>query len=468
MSLRFTFLLMIVFMVLGSFALFDPFQWKEKKEKAAERESRVVWLKNKKLETISFKGPTSLLLVCAEKGGCLLDGGADWRIEAPVQDKADAAAVAAFANGLANLAYSEKIDFEGGARVDPKEFGLDGRRAVTVKPAGEPAFTIELGGPSPVGPNIYVRKEPERLYIVGSHFAQAFDKDLFHWRNKRLFPRVDTAKISSLRWKGKVSVAAEKKDGAWRLSQPVAAAGNFTMFEGLASTLAYAGAKAVLDKGEGRAAALLIEFNDGAPQRLSLAPRAKSLTPGVKEYLARVNETGPYFAVEAAPFDRFLKPLLEYRERTLGGRPEAATELHLKFPRENKAVTLKKVGEDWTYGEAEPLSQERVKALLAALAKAEATAFLPVSGPEGKQFATRPKDVELSWGETRASFFVWDRKLAITEGELPTEVRAYGQDLLRVLPVRLQDLAAANNKVVISEPKEDEHEHEHSHDEHRH
>ena len=117
---------MIVFLILGTFAIFDPLRRQEKAEQKKERESHVLWLKDKKLAsiTVAAKG-SEVKLECAKKDvGCPFDGSGDWILTAPTQDNADSSAVGSLASTLLNLTHSEVVDFSG-STPDPKEFGLD-------------------------------------------------------------------------------------------------------------------------------------------------------------------------------------------------------------------------------------------------------------------------------------------------------------------------------------------------------
>jgi hypothetical protein len=70
--------------------------------------------------------------------------------------------------------------------------------------------------------------------------------------------------------------------------------------------------------------------------------------------------------------------------------------------------------------------------------------------------------------EEKSSFLIVERKSAITGGRVPGEVRAYGEDLLRALPIRLQDLYSANNQVVAPAPEEKEEDGHSNHHHHAH
>ena len=88
--------------------------------------------------------------------------------------------------------------------------------------------------------------------------------------------------------------------------------------------------------------------------------------------------------------------------------------------------------------------------------------------PAAREFHAGKPDVEVTLADGRkAAFLVAGRRVAITEGLVPGEVRAYGGEFLRLLPIRPEDLYESHNQLA-PQPKETEHEHdhEHGHDEH--
>ncbi len=463
MSARAILLLMLIFMILGSFAFFNPFR--EKKEEQAERDARVLWLKNKKLEQISLPGQ-KITLQCVLPAGCPFDGTGEWRLLSPVQDEGDASTIGSFASTLFQLKVEEKIDFEN--PPDTQEFGLGLGKTVELKVQGENTpYILEVGKNTPVGPNVYLRNkaEPLRLYVVPSYFSEMLTKDLFHWRNKRLFPKAVVEKVTALEWQGKTSVTAKKAEGKWLLERPVKAPANFIMLEGIASTLVYASAKAVAEKAPLGKPLWQAGFSEGEKQHhLELFPGAKK-----GEYLAQVAKQT--YVVDAVPFERLNKPLLEYRERKLFPLQDktAVKEMIFHFPREKKSLHLKKDGKQWIADETkEPLAQERIDTLLGRLLSSEAHAFFPSTSQAALVFSKNPKDVEvklLGPQEYSARFLVLERKSLLTESPVPGELSAYGADLLQVMPIRPQDLYQANNTVVVSEPTKepDGHDHSHSH-----
>lgn len=460
--------LMLLFMGLGSIAFFDPFRIEEKRSRQEEEDKQIFLFKEKVVQEISIQnGAKSVKLVCASSEGCRLDGAAEWKVEEPVQDQGDSSAIATLANSVVNLRSIEKVPLD--SPMDPKEFGFEqGHPSIEVK-AKEGIFRLETGSPTPVGPNVYVRipGDSRNLFIVAAYFPQMLDKEVFHWRNKRIFPGLESEKVVSLSWKApSFSLSAKKEEGAWKIQAPVQAPANTVMMEGLVSTLVYASAKGVLDKAVKAKPELEIEFPGG---RLLLSPRAGS-SGSAREYVAEAN--GRFYVLDAVPFDRFRKGLLEYRDRRLFPGLAHLEEIELVFPRQDKRLLLKRGANSWAMAggdqPTEELSQARLTQISSALEQGEASAFLPATNPGAREFRRHKPDLEVILpGGRKASFLVAERKMALTEGVLPGEVRAFSGPFLTALPIRFEDLYASHNKLAPQLNKEED-AHDHSHHGHAH
>lgn len=465
MSLKTTFVLMVTFLVLGSFALFDPFGLRAKREQEKEREGLVFWLKDKKLESIRVKHEKlEARFECAKKDGCEFDSSADWNLVAPVKDQADPSSVGSLASSTLSLNPVETVDLE--HEPDPKEFGLDSPSAeleLRVKGESEP-YTLRFGKESAVGPNVYAvsNRAPKRIYMIASYFPGMLKKELFHWRNKRLFPKLESENVERIEWQTGSKIYAIRKDkGEWRLEKPLDAAANKIMSEGLVSTLVYASAKDVISESGGGRGKPVYQFSirtKEGEEKLSLYA-APPKSPGEKVFLAHASGAKGLYSVDATVFDRFGKDLLEYRERRMLSYDEknGIDEMELYFPREKKRIVLKLAENDWTAAEgdkpAETLSQTRIKNFLDALSIAEATGF-ERGGANAALFRRVPGDLELQLRSSGAlvkklRFVLSGRNKVLSDGEMPNEVRILGEDFLKSLPVRFVDLYESHNKQVV-------------------
>jgi hypothetical protein len=472
--------LMILFIGLGYLAFFEPLRTQQQEDEKNERESHVVWLKDKRVLGFEINGQKgNVAIECAKSDkNCPFDGSGDWNVLKPDTDHADASAVGTMLSSVLNLTHNQKIDFDNG--FDAKEFGLD-HPTVTLRLrlAKDPnPVTLSFGKAHPVSPNVYlsVGGDSHHLYLVPNYLVDMVDQEPFHWRNKHLFGGVEAANINEIHWKsGKLGLvqAARNSDG-WRLVKPRAVAASRNMFEGLANTLALTTAKSVFapsrDTPEAKKALkgapdLEVNFAAGAGEhviRLFPLLGADKARPG-RDRLAVVDELAPVYKVDAATFDRFGKDLPEYRQRSVLGEQERASvdEMRLEFPRDKSEITFHLKDGIWTPVKGGELlqgklvSQARLNAFLDGLRDFDYRTFLPVSGasPEARAWKKETPDlrVELSAGgksTLRAAFLVFERKLALTESE--GDVRTLTEPFLKVLLVRVADLTASSNQSVIT------------------
>jgi hypothetical protein len=475
LSPKTTFVLMILFMVVGSFAFFDPFGWEAKREEKKEMEQYVVWLKEKKLESIEIKKEEKTIqLTCKAAEGCPFDGTGNWDLISPLQDLADPSSVGSLASSILNMTFIEKVDFD--SAPDPKEFGL-GKAEVSWKLKGEEkTYSLVLGGAAPAGPNVYLqyKDQPNRLYVVASFFSQILEKDLFHWRNKRIFPSMESEDVAEISFQGKTTLSAKKKENAWAIESPIQAPANRIQLEGLVSTLIYLNAKSVIEKpAKYGAPQLAIQLKNKAGTEAQLKFfSVKEGKPG--EWIA--SDGNRFYWVESYPFERFKKNLIEYRERKLFPQNTYADveKVKFRFPREKTEVEFEKQKDQWVTKEKqkEAISELRVKSMIQRLMDAEVDLFLEKKSQAAKLFQEQTPDLEVELAgkdfQRKRRFLVVGRKSAITEGLVSEEVGSLGEAFLKVMPIRLADFYESNNKVVLPEGVKEEVEdgNDHSHGEH--
>lgn len=520
-NLKTTFVLMIVFMVVGSFAFFDPFGWEAKKEENAEKEDHVIWVKDKKIQSFRITktstgnsnsnsnmnssgnatdkndaaknadknaektGEASVVeLVCKKTEGCPFDGTGDWDLKSPVSDLADPSSVGSLASAILNMTYIEKVDFAPG-ELNPIEFGL-GRAQVEMQLVGEAKpRVLVLGGSAPAGPNVYIQNQenPQRLYVVASFFSQMLEKDVFHWRNKRVLPDWLPEEVTQLQFRGKTSASAKKENGKWTLSSSVTAPGNSIQWEGLVSTIVYLNAKSVLaGKSNAGKLELTVEIEGRAEDAAqSSGPKKKVLqffeNKGSKSGEWILWQDSKAYLVEAYPLERFRKSLVEYRERRMFPNLVYADleKVRFQFPREKSEIQFVKEKDDWNSTEkTEALSQIRIRTFLQRLMDMEAQFFVPESNQGAKLFRSQPADlvVEIQGKgfQEKRSFLVVGRKSALTEGPIATELSSMSEAFLKWMPIRKSDFYEANNKTVVpegvKEEEQDGHDHSHGTDPH--
>ncbi|NCZ95885.1 DUF4340 domain-containing protein [bacterium] len=152
----------------------------------------------------------------------------EWQLSKPVETGADAATVGQL---LSEVQFVEKMQtFAREARTEAnlQTFGLgQPSRILTVStPEGE--LSVEIGRETPIPGGVYARvrqpKSGEQLLVVQNQLAEALDKDLNAWREKRVFPLVVPDVKEFWMRQGALEVEIQKADdGGWMIRKPVEA-----------------------------------------------------------------------------------------------------------------------------------------------------------------------------------------------------------------------------------------------------
>ena len=111
MNLKTSLILALIFLVLGTVAVFDPLGWKEKKEEAKEKSVKVLWLKDDKIEWLALNANNvRVRMECANEVACNFDSQGAWSITEPAKDLGDSANIGSFLSSMKNLTAVEQVD----------------------------------------------------------------------------------------------------------------------------------------------------------------------------------------------------------------------------------------------------------------------------------------------------------------------------------------------------------------------
>lgn len=487
MSKKTILVLSILFIVLGSFAVFDPFQLKEKREEKKEKETVLFWIKDKKLSEFTIADASQKIKYnfrCQETSGCPVDSQSNWQILEPVTEDADSANISSFLNSLQTLSPIDRIEFKD-QEPNLQEYGLDkdGLR-LEFKIAGESgAYELKLGNKASVGDSLYAKASGKNdVLLIATYFTDSLKKDFVHWRNKRFFKSLKTEAITELSWKnnGKL-IAATQKDGFWNLKSPLEAKASSKIFNGLAGSIAFLSASRIL---EAKKDAALLEKIEKDKSFVELTVKAEDkisnirffkIADGKSDHLfVKTDSQTWYGEVDLELFNRFTKELVDYRNRQILEYSEQAKieTMELEFPRDRARALFKRGADrEWVQSGGEPvkLSLPRLNQFLDKLSAADVKDFL--RDPAKIELLKKLQDLKIRLFDKEKklmleqSFLVSGKTAALTEGELKGELRLMGPDLLSVLPIRLKDLDIENNKQVVIESHQqgDTDGHDHSH-----
>ncbi|HEX6201302.1 MAG TPA: DUF4340 domain-containing protein [Thermoanaerobaculia bacterium] len=188
-----------------------------------------------------------------EDGGAEADEPApspDWRLAAPLEGRADRAAVEGLITAVGELEKLRTLE-----DAEPGEVGLEPPRGRLVLLTDEGERTLLVGADVPASENVLVALEGEpEVWVTRRSFLARLEKEPGEWRSKDVLsvPRDRIARLT-LRAAGREApvVLARGDDGRFRLEAPVADLADADLVDGLLSDLVNLRARRFLDEGAG-------------------------------------------------------------------------------------------------------------------------------------------------------------------------------------------------------------------------
>jgi len=229
-------ILAVLLFVFGMTAYWYEYRRTPEVESKKEQERKIFQLKETQVQSIRLAAPgRAFEMKCSDIDSKLCKSGdnSKWEITDPAKLRGDDANINSLLSTLTNISSTETIDL---APETPekrasllKDYGLDaasrqadGLKSVRVRTAtGEQV--LYLGQAHPIGENIFGLRgdgktaDENRVLMVPNYFKANLEKELTHWRNKKLLT-VGSHEIVGLKIQGsKGALSAEKKDGRWTL-----------------------------------------------------------------------------------------------------------------------------------------------------------------------------------------------------------------------------------------------------------
>jgi len=220
-KLRNTILMAIVLVVLAGFVYFYEIRGREAREETERIEGLLLAFDADSVEGLTLETGEGLVEITRGEEG--------WRIAQPYALEADDAAVDSLVRQLGS-AQQERMVVEDAEDLAP--FGLDPPpvRVALILADGE-TLSLQVGGGTPVGYNVYVMRGDERaVYLTPAALKDNLDKSLFDLRDKQILAfedsEVEGIDIVAGTYEVSLRREAESTEGAaddWRITAPSAA-----------------------------------------------------------------------------------------------------------------------------------------------------------------------------------------------------------------------------------------------------
>lgn len=446
MNLKTSLILAFVFMALGTVVFYDAIKWQPERMEAALNANLLFPYSEKKVEWLELYVPSAtrertentvaLRMVCGETAGCTSASDQKWKLDGPTEIAGDATYIGALLGSVYNVKrmdeavqVTDPTRLQQNFQVDPEK----GRR-ITIKFSGEEEpLTLVFGGSTPVDSNYYLwtNKNPEMVEIIPHYFYRASDRDAFHWQSKSLLPKFvqNAPEERRLRWRSKNIghwYECEPRDigesSSWRCRDQDWVSADNTMLDGLyqfASSIrasARATASPQRERQLKRDPLLELTVGEGKDQvELKFYQSGKN---GI--WLAKSSETDWLGLVSAKDFERFQKPIVDYRWRSVLSRTERDRISKVEVKKEKKLIK--------SITESEMLTE-----MLTPLSRPVVESFHQVGSPSGRNWQKHAQwQLQLfdANNNMMRELTVWTDGGARTvlDGEANSEVREVGKE----------------------------------------
>jgi hypothetical protein len=145
----------------------------------------------------------------------------EWRLVEPLDYPADAAAVKALVDAVANLDAERTLPV---GEVAPGNYGLDPPvLRVTLVDSHGGRFSLAIGDETPLGSNRAVLRDTgEEIILVPGFFVASLDKDVDQWRSRDVVDLLEHDLESVEIETAEDRIRVEQGDGRWMLREPLA------------------------------------------------------------------------------------------------------------------------------------------------------------------------------------------------------------------------------------------------------
>ena len=334
----------------------------------------------------------------------------EWQISKPVETGADGATVGQLLSEVQFVERMQTLPKEAATEANLQTFGL-GQPSRTLKvatPEGE--LSLEIGRETPIPGGIYARvKQPragEQVLVLQNQLAEAMDKDLNAWREKRVFPLVVPEVTELWMRQGAVEVEIQKTaEGAWVIRKPVEApADPGTVNSVLGEISALRAAEFVADS-EGdlalyglTAPAQSFEVKTQVTNRILQIGQANP--KDTNQVFARMADRPFVFTLPKSALDPLGKLPERVRDRRLATFGAPSLIRQIEFGGRGGEYRLEKQGDGWVAswgGSNRVADPARVNRWLDAVLNSRANRFLATEDPAKLGFAKPRVTATLSW-----------------------------------------------------------------------
>ena len=233
----------VLFAGLGAFVYFYEIEGGKRREEAAEEAKKLFQFENEEVKSISLTRSDGSIILEKENGS--------WKLVAPIEAKADEAAVDGLASELSSTLLERSLE---SSPVDWKDYGLENPNLkITVGLKDGRRLNLELGDKDFNQASVFGRvPHLAKVLVLPASLYTTVDKELLDFRDKSVLD-FDREQVREVRIRARRKTYRLQKEGEdWSIREPIQARADRAEIRSLLSDLEFARVEEFVERGAGR------------------------------------------------------------------------------------------------------------------------------------------------------------------------------------------------------------------------
>jgi hypothetical protein len=359
MKFKGTYILLIVFVVLGGYVYFTEFRGREERQKQEEAKKKVVQAEQKDITEISLIYPDRTITAVKK-------GERQWEITSPAGVDADPDEWEMLASNILNV---DREDTVAENAEDLAVFGLnDPPVKVSAKLANGQSIELSIGGENPKKTHNYAKlADSNAVFLTGSQWSRTFTKTVSDLRNKKVLEvedeAIDAVKIAE----GAKELELQKAGEDWQLKKPIDTRADNGEVSTFLSSIRFARASAFAEPSvDAKTAgldppAIQVTLHDGKAKADRVLLIGK--TAETDKYYARDAARDTIFIIDKDIADKARRPVFDWRDKSITKLDREKIE-KIEILRGSENISLLKAGSDWKLPDEKKLQWDKISGML--------------------------------------------------------------------------------------------------------
>ena len=312
MKFQGTAMMAAVFLSLGLYYFFVDLPAGQKEEAEKERSEKILPLEVEQVLEFSLTGTGDPIALKRKAPH-------SWKLIRPLSASGDSAEVETFLSEIENLKKTRVVE------ENPNDLSIYGLGApllkIHFKFENKKEETLLFGDESPMGGNLYIKRESHPAVMMAPASRSQFEKSVYNFRDKTLL-NFSTGTIKHIQIiSEKKNLELKKKGEVWEISGDVDAQGDKDAIMNFLQSIQFSRVREVVDENPDSlepyglnppALKLILESEQGEIHTLYLGnPK------GEKGYFGKINDSKNIVLVDPKLFDALSQKAVEFLDKTL-------------------------------------------------------------------------------------------------------------------------------------------------------